>query len=136
MMGGVVLKFLRRKAASAGPKKRGVDYGILVFENTSEVIRAENTLKGAGWSTETLKAMDALLDAIKAKTDTIGAGVLVSVSPVLSSDDVEIVAGADYDSDDGMALAWTITNSAITTEVHISTLPHGKRRPSRLNTSR
>jgi len=50
MMSGVVLKFLRRKAESAGPKKRGVDYGILVFENTSEVIRAENRLKAAGWS--------------------------------------------------------------------------------------
>jgi len=31
-------------------KKRSVDRGILVFENTSEVIQAENILKKAGWS--------------------------------------------------------------------------------------
>ena len=30
-------------------RKNTSDRGILVFENTSEVIRAENTLKGNGW---------------------------------------------------------------------------------------
>jgi hypothetical protein len=42
-------RFLRRGAGSAPSKRRGVEYGILVFENTSEVIRAENTLKAGGW---------------------------------------------------------------------------------------
>ncbi|RPH47610.1 MAG: DUF3343 domain-containing protein [Desulfobacteraceae bacterium] len=31
-------------------EKRSVDRGILVFENTSEVIQAENILKKSGWS--------------------------------------------------------------------------------------
>jgi hypothetical protein len=50
MIGPAVLKFLRRKAEPVGTPKRGVDNGILVFENTSEVIRAENALKAGGWS--------------------------------------------------------------------------------------
>jgi hypothetical protein len=45
-----VLKFLKRKSDSPKPQKRGADYGILVFDNTSEVIRAENTLKACGWN--------------------------------------------------------------------------------------
>jgi hypothetical protein len=40
------LGFLKKKIASEEPQQ---DRGILVFENTSEVIRAENTLKAAGW---------------------------------------------------------------------------------------
>jgi hypothetical protein len=35
-----------RGQAAEGPK---ADRGILIFENTSEVIRAENRLKAAGW---------------------------------------------------------------------------------------
>jgi len=38
-------KNLRHKA----PGQKGTDRGILVFENTSEVIRAENELKSRGW---------------------------------------------------------------------------------------
>ena len=41
------LSFLKKKPRS---EERQQDRGILVFENTSEVIRAENALKGAGWS--------------------------------------------------------------------------------------
>jgi hypothetical protein len=40
------------KATTGGPKNRGgpsADRGILVFENTSEVIQAENALKKSGW---------------------------------------------------------------------------------------
>ena len=40
------LSFLKRKRPSEEPQP---DRGILVFENTSEVIRAENTLKARGW---------------------------------------------------------------------------------------
>jgi hypothetical protein len=40
------LSALRKKKASREPHR---DRGILVFENTSEVIRAENALKAAGW---------------------------------------------------------------------------------------
>lgn len=39
-------KHRAKKTASAG---QGIDRGILVFENTSEVIRAENILKAGGW---------------------------------------------------------------------------------------
>jgi len=45
-----VLKFLKKKVGSPTAAVQGVGTGILVFENTSEVIRAENTLKAAGWS--------------------------------------------------------------------------------------
>jgi hypothetical protein len=39
--------FFKKKQSS---KEQDRDRGILVFENTSEVIRAENALKGAGWN--------------------------------------------------------------------------------------
>jgi len=41
------LSFLKKRRP---PKGQDRDRGILVFENTSEVIRAENALKGAGWN--------------------------------------------------------------------------------------
>jgi hypothetical protein len=41
------LGFLKKKHP---PKEHQQDRGILVFENTSEVIRAENALKAAGWN--------------------------------------------------------------------------------------
>ena len=47
-MFGLKLKFLRRKNKTE-PQVPQEDYGILVFENTSEVIQAENVLKSAGW---------------------------------------------------------------------------------------
>jgi hypothetical protein len=40
--------FLKRKLAQPTVEQK-VDRGILVFENTSEVIRAENVLKAKGW---------------------------------------------------------------------------------------
>ena len=44
--------FFKKKKLKSNKKQRGVsaDLGILVFENTSEVIQAENALKQAGWS--------------------------------------------------------------------------------------
>jgi len=46
-----VLGFLRKGKSSTDDKRQGAsaDLGILVFENTSEVIQAENALKQAGW---------------------------------------------------------------------------------------
>lgn len=41
-----LLGFFRKKKPS---KEQDRDRGILVFENTSEVIRAENVLKASGW---------------------------------------------------------------------------------------
>ena len=41
-------EFLKRKQKRA-PVTRNADRGFLVFENTSEVIQAENVLKAAGW---------------------------------------------------------------------------------------
>jgi len=40
------LGFLKKKTEPEEPRQ---DRGILVFDNTSEVIRAENALKAAGW---------------------------------------------------------------------------------------
>ncbi len=44
--------FLKKKKPARNKKRQGVfaDLGILVFENTSDVIQAENVLKRAGWS--------------------------------------------------------------------------------------
>jgi len=46
-----VLEFFKRKKGAPGQKKDGAaaDLGILVFEHTSDVIRAEKSLKKAGW---------------------------------------------------------------------------------------
>lgn len=45
-----MLKFFKKKTARPAAVEQEVETGILVFENTSEVIRAENTLKAAGWN--------------------------------------------------------------------------------------
>lgn len=47
-----MLGFFKKKKSTSDKKERATsaDLGILVFENTSEVIRAEKILKKAGWS--------------------------------------------------------------------------------------
>ena len=47
-----MFEFLKKKRAKRKKNKSetSVDCGILVFENTSDVIRAENLLKQKGWS--------------------------------------------------------------------------------------
>ena len=47
-----MLGFFKKKKPTSNKKDRGAsaDLGIMVFENTSEVIQAENVLKKAGWS--------------------------------------------------------------------------------------
>jgi hypothetical protein len=47
-----MLGFFKKKKPTSYKKERGVsaDLGILVFENTSDVIQAENILKKTGWS--------------------------------------------------------------------------------------
>ena len=42
-------KSFKRKESEAPSKRHNWERGILVFENTSEVIRGENLLKDAGW---------------------------------------------------------------------------------------
>jgi len=44
-----LLKFFKGKGSKDSSKAKAPDRGILVFENTSEVIRAETVLKGEGW---------------------------------------------------------------------------------------
>jgi len=44
-----ILSFLRGKGSKESPRGDIRDRGILVFEHTSEVIRAETVLKRAGW---------------------------------------------------------------------------------------
>ena len=43
-----ILDFLKRKRSKTADNQN-IDRGILVFENTSEVIQAENILKAQGW---------------------------------------------------------------------------------------
>ncbi len=43
-----ILDFLKQKRSKTADNQK-IDRGILVFENTSEVIRAENVLKAEGW---------------------------------------------------------------------------------------
>ena len=47
-----MLGLFKKKKPTSNKKERGAsaDLGIMVFENTSEVIQAENVLKKAGWS--------------------------------------------------------------------------------------
>jgi len=47
-----VFGLFKKKGAADAPKNQesSVDRGILVFENTSDVIQAENVLKKSGWS--------------------------------------------------------------------------------------
>ena len=47
-----MLGFLKKRKSSLNKKQRGLsaDLGIMIFENTSDVIQAENVLKLAGWS--------------------------------------------------------------------------------------
>ena len=47
-----MLGFFKKRKPTLNKKYRGAsaDLGILVFENTSDVIQAENVLKHAGWS--------------------------------------------------------------------------------------
>jgi hypothetical protein len=45
-----VVTFFRKKRSRGSPGTRNQDRGILVFENTSEVIQAENLLMAKGWS--------------------------------------------------------------------------------------
>ena len=42
-------KFFKKKRSRSSPGMKNRDRGILVFENTSEVIRGENVLKSKGW---------------------------------------------------------------------------------------
>ncbi|MDD5205091.1 MAG: DUF3343 domain-containing protein [Desulfobacterales bacterium] len=44
------LGFLKKEKTETPKRRESSDRGILVFENTSEVIRAENALKSEGWS--------------------------------------------------------------------------------------
>jgi putative Se/S carrier protein len=50
--GQILLRFFKRKKQAHKRKESesSADRGILVFENTSDVIQAENTLKNGGWS--------------------------------------------------------------------------------------
>ena len=45
-----MLTFFRKKGQRSSSGAKSQDRGILVFENTSEVIRAENVLKEKGWT--------------------------------------------------------------------------------------
>ncbi|MDY6971371.1 MAG: DUF3343 domain-containing protein [Thermodesulfobacteriota bacterium] len=44
------MDFIRRRLSKAREDERNLDRGILVFENTSEVIRAETVLKAKAWN--------------------------------------------------------------------------------------
>ncbi|MDD2390703.1 MAG: DUF3343 domain-containing protein [Desulfobacterales bacterium] len=46
-----MLRFFKKRKPTPNKKQRGpsADFGILVFENTSDVIQAEKILKQAGW---------------------------------------------------------------------------------------
>ena len=44
------LNFFKRKVSKDLTETQSVDRGVLIFENTSEVIRAESVLKKKGWN--------------------------------------------------------------------------------------
>jgi hypothetical protein len=45
-----LLQIFKRNPSSGFAEGAGTDRSLLIFENTSEVIRAENGLKGEGWN--------------------------------------------------------------------------------------
>ncbi len=59
-------------------------------------------IKGAGWSTETLAAIDVLIDAIKAKTDTIPASPAAVGSAMTLADDA--ITSAKFDENTAFPL--------------------------------
>jgi hypothetical protein len=92
-------------ALEAAPSGTGGDATIA---NQTTIINHLVGIKGAGWSTETLKAIDALIDAIKAKTDTLGVASVTATSPVSTAGTLAtIVRGDDYLAADGLALEWS-----------------------------
>lgn len=50
-------------------------------------------MKGAGWTTETMTAIDVLIDAIKAKTDLITTGTTLSIASVVSGSTMTVHRG-------------------------------------------
>jgi len=89
-------------------------YNFRVVEETA--LEATLTaIKGAGWTTETLKALDTLLDAIKAKTDTIGALTVTVTAPVATGGAITVIRGDDYLQVDGRELAFTGTTWPVLT---------------------
>lgn len=50
-------------------------------------------MKGAGWTTETMAAIDVLIDAIKAKTDLITTGTTLSIASVVSGSTMTVHRG-------------------------------------------
>ena len=79
-------------------------------------VALENTLtaiKGNAWTTETLVAIDVLLDAIKVKTDIIVAGLPTTVIyPVAEDGTVLLEAGDDYQTAEGYQLDWLDSGEA------------------------
>lgn len=73
----------------------------------SGVAATLTAMKGAGWSTETLVAIDVLLDAIKAKTDLLAAAGVTVSSPASATGDVTVYQGDDYHNTDGRAIEWS-----------------------------
>ena len=53
---------------------------------------------------DTGTTLDDLLDAVKAKTDTIGALAVTVSSPVATSGDITLYAGDDYDATHGRSI--------------------------------
>ena len=82
---GVVLKAAGLNADAVAEIQSG-----LALEATLTAI------KGAGWSTETLAAIDVLIDAIKAKTDLMDASSISVVSPI-SGTAITILRGDTFE---------------------------------------
>jgi hypothetical protein len=109
-------------------------------------------MKGAGWTTETLKAIDALIVAARADiASLVGTPVFTVLSPVTPSGTIQIVHGYDYsgthaptltigntydltsatnvefkyDPDDATALpgAWSVSNPNLSTQAIVWTVP-------------
>ena len=56
--------------------------------------------------------VDTVVDAIKARTDTLTAGQVLAVSPVADTGEITLTAGDDYDAAAGTALTLTIAGYA------------------------
>lgn len=86
--------------------------GDATSANQTTIIAHLTGIKGSTWTTQDLEALYTAAVAIQARTDLITAGSITTVSAVAADNAVTVIAGDDYETDDGTELSWTTTGYA------------------------
>lgn len=106
-MDRVVRDALKLAPTAGDPAAGSVDKHLDDILATMALEATLTAMKGAGWTDETLVAIDVLLDAIKAKTDLLAAAGVTVSSPASATGDVTVYQGDDYHNTDGRAIEWS-----------------------------